>query len=181
MQVFWAKGYEGASLSDLTQAMGINRPTLYATFGDKESLFRRALERYAEGPAAYVCEALQKSNVRDVVEALLRGELELLSDPASPRGCFLVQGVLACGSDVEPLKQAMIEWRKHGEAGIKKRFEQAQAEADLSKDVDPGDLARYLNTVLAGLAIQAANGATKEEMTRVVEMNLRSWRSLIDF
>src|SRR5439155_18551737 len=76
LQVFWRKGYEGASLSDLTQAMGINRPSLYAAFGDKETLFRKALDRYAEGPAAYVGEALKRPTARTVTEKLLRGAAE---------------------------------------------------------------------------------------------------------
>src|SRR5216684_8683324 len=71
MRVFWEKGYEGATLADLTEAMGINRSSLYASFGDKEALFRMAMARYAEGPAAYMKKALQEPTVRSVVEALL--------------------------------------------------------------------------------------------------------------
>jgi AcrR family transcriptional regulator len=174
MRVFWEKGYEGSTLADLTEAMGINRSSMYATFGDKEALFRLALARYAEGPAVYVREALEQPTARAVVEALLRGALELLTDPSHPRGCLSVQGALACGSQAEPMKQAMIEWRKQGESDIQKRLQRARREGDLAKGVNPGDLARYISTVLTGLGIQAANGATKAEMTRLVDMVLRS-------
>jgi AcrR family transcriptional regulator len=174
MTVFWEKGYEGSTLADLTEAMRINRSSMYATFGDKEALFRLAIARYAEGPAAYVREALEQPTVRSVVEALLRGALGLLTDPSHPRGCLSVQGALACGSDAEPMKQAMIESRKQGEADIQKRLQRARKEGDLANDVDPGDLARYISTVLTGLAVQAANGSTRAEMTRLVEMALRS-------
>jgi AcrR family transcriptional regulator len=174
MTVFWEKGYEGSTLADLTEAMRINRSSMYATFGDKEALFRLAIARYVEGPAAYVREALEQPTVRSVVEALLRGALGLLTDPSHPRGCLSVQGALACGSDAEPMKQALIEWRKQGEADIQKRLQRARKEGDLAKDVDPGDLARYISTVLTGLAVQAANGSTRAEMTRLVEMALRS-------
>src|ERR1700726_3597538 len=160
MRVFWEKGYEGATLADLTQAMGINRSSMYATFGDKQALFRMAIARYAEGPAAYVREALKQPTVRAVVETLLRGALELLTDPSHPRGCLSVQGALACGSHAEPVKQAMIEWRRHGESDIQKRLQRARREGDLAKDLDSGDLARYISTVLTGLAVQAANGST---------------------
>src|SRR6266852_1982904 len=150
MRVFWEKGYEGATLGDLTEAMGINRSSLYASFGDKEALFRLAIARYAEGPAAYLREALQQPTVRGVVEALLHGALELLTDPSHPRGCLSVQCALACGSDAEPIKQAMIEWRKQGEADIRKRLQRARREGDLAKDVDPGDLAAtFLQSSLA--------------------------------
>jgi AcrR family transcriptional regulator len=174
MRVFWEKGYEGATLADLTEAMGINRSSLYASFGDKDALFRMAIARYAEGPAAYLKKALQEPTARAVVEALLRGSLELLTDASHPRGCLSVQGALACGSDAEPVKQAMIEWRKQGESGIQKRLQRARAEGDLAKDVNPGDLARYISTVITGLGVQAANGSTKAEMARVVALALRS-------
>jgi AcrR family transcriptional regulator len=174
MRVFWEKGYEGATLSDLTEAMGINRSSMYTTFGDKEALFQRAIARYAEGPAAYVRKALKEPTARAVVEALLRGALELLTDSSHPRGCLSVQGALACGSAAESAKQAMIEWRKQGEADIQKRLQQARKEGDLAKEVNPGDLARYVSTLITGLGVQAANGATKADMTRVVEMALRS-------
>src|SRR5687767_16022105 len=97
LDVFWRKGYEGASLSDLTDAMGINRPSLYAAFGNKEALFRKALARYAQGPAGYVGKALGAPTARAVVERLLRGATNLLTDPRHPRGCLVVQGALACG------------------------------------------------------------------------------------
>src|SRR5712671_3812837 len=97
LKVFWRKGYEGTSLPDLTRAMGINRPSLYAAFGNKEELFRKALARYVEGPAAYVREALNEATARAVAERLLGGATELLTDPRNPRGCLAVQGALACG------------------------------------------------------------------------------------
>src|SRR5438094_4748444 len=97
LRIFWRKGYAGASLPDLTRAMGINRPSLYAAFGNKEMLFRKALDRYAEGPAAYVCEALREPTARAVVERLLRGAIKLLTDPSNPGGCLAVHGALACG------------------------------------------------------------------------------------
>jgi AcrR family transcriptional regulator len=174
MRVFWEKGYEGASLSDLTEAMGINRPSLYATFGDKQALFLRAMEQYANGPAQYLRGALEERTAYAVIDALLRGAVKLLADPRNPRGCLSVQGGIACSTEAEPIRQALIAWRKKGEAEIVKRLKRARAEGDLPADADPSDLARYIATVLNGLGIQAATGATKAEMTRVVEMALRS-------
>src|ERR1700736_1950044 len=104
MRVFWEKGYEGATLSDLTEAMGINRSSMYVPSGGKQALFPMAMARYAEGPAAYAREALKQPTARAVVEALLRGALELLTDPSHPPGCLSVQGALACGPDAEPIK-----------------------------------------------------------------------------
>src|SRR5438046_9448921 len=89
LNVFWRKGFEGASLPDLTRAMRINRPSLYAAFGNKEQLFRKALDRYAEGPARYVREALEESTARAVAQQLLRGTIDLATDRRHPRGCLM--------------------------------------------------------------------------------------------
>src|SRR5437763_2169446 len=91
LEVFWARGYEGASLPDLERAMGINRPSLYAAFGNKAALFRKAMDRYQEGPARFVREALEEPTARRMAERLIRGGVALVSNPKQPRGCFVVQ------------------------------------------------------------------------------------------
>jgi AcrR family transcriptional regulator len=175
LQVFWHKGYQGASLSDLTRAMGINRPSLYAAFGDKEALFRKVLDRYAEGPAAYVREALKKPTARAVVERLLGGAIDLLSDPHTPQGCLTVQGALSCGEAADAIRQELNSRRAAGEAAIRERFERAKSDGDLPPDASPGDLARYVTTVIHGMAVQAAGGASRAELRRVARTALRAW------
>jgi AcrR family transcriptional regulator len=175
LEVFWRKGYEGTSLPELTKAMGINRPSLYAAFGNKEALFRRALDRYAEGPAGYVQEALNQPTARAVAERLLYGTIDLLTDPRYPRGCLLVQGALACGAAAESVRQELVARRMAGEADIRRRFERAVADGDLPAETDPADLARYLVTVNRGMAVLAAGGATRAELGRVAEIALRAW------
>ncbi len=174
MRVFWEKGYEGTTLDDLTRAMGINRSSLYATFGDKETLFRKVIARYSTGPMAPLWRALQLPTARAVVETLLRAMVHFLADPSHPQGCLTLQGGMACGSGAESVRRTMIDWRKSGLSRLQKRFRRAQQEGDLAPDVDPKDLARYILIVMNGLGVQAANGATKTEMTRAVEMALRS-------
>ena len=173
MRVFWEKGYEGASLNDLTEAMGINRPSLYATFGDKEALFRRAFILYTEGPASYLHAALEERTARGVVEGLLQGALNLLADPRNPRGWMSVHPITP-GSESALIAKDILEWQKEAEAAIQKRLKRARAEGDLPADIHPGDLARYLCTVISGLGTQASNGATKTEMQRVVGLALRA-------
>src|SRR5712671_5483961 len=107
MHVFWAKGYEGASLSDLTRAMRINRPSLYAAFGNKEELFRKVLDRYDCGPARYTREALERPTAREVVERLLKGAIDLQTDPRNPGGCLMVQGALASGRAGETARREL--------------------------------------------------------------------------
>ncbi|MCW3061977.1 MAG: comR [Capsulimonas sp.] len=175
LQVFWRKGYEGASLSDLTEAMGINRPSLYAAFGNKEELFRKALDRYKDGPASYVCGALAEPNARLSIEKLFAGVINLLMAPENPSGCMLVQGALACGDESEPIRRRLIEERAAGEARVRERLERGVADADLPADTDCADLARFLTTVIQGMDVQAASGANREELWRVAQMAMRAW------
>jgi AcrR family transcriptional regulator len=174
MRVFWEKSYEGATLSDLTSAMGINRSSMYAAFGDKAALFRRAMERYREGPMRYIRDALEKPVLRDAVASLLHGTVLFLSQPGHPRGCLSIQAALACGVDSEPIQQAMVEWRKAGEEALRKRFVKARRAGELPRDISPADLARFIATVMAGLAVQAVNGVTHDEMKRIADLALNS-------
>ncbi len=174
MRVFWEKGYEGTSLTDLTDAMGINRPSLYATFGDKEALFRKVMQHYEEGPASYIRNALSQPTARAVFEAVVLGAVHMLSNPRNPRGCLSVQGALATSDEAVPIKDAMTKWRRQGEVDIRERFKRALAEGDLAGDIDPGDLTRYLSILITGLGVQAANGATKAEMTRAANLTFRT-------
>lgn len=173
--MFWRKGYEGASLSDLTKAMRVNRPSLYAAFGDKEALFRKALDRYASGPAAYTREALKEPTARAIAERLLRGAADLLGDPSHPRGCLMVQGALACGDAGHSIQRELMARRAAGEAALRRRLERAKSSGDLPAGSDPAQLAFYLATVLHGMAVQAAGGAGRRELRRVVETALRAW------
>jgi AcrR family transcriptional regulator len=174
LQVFWRKGFEGASLLELTKAMGINRPSLYAAFGDKEALFRKALDRYLDGPASYIQEALKEPTARAVVERLLRGAADLNAAPRNPGGCLMVQGALACGEAADSIRQELILLRAAGEASIRRRLQRAKSEGDLPADTDPAALARYIATVLYGMAVQAAGGASRDKLQHVVEMALQT-------
>jgi AcrR family transcriptional regulator len=173
--VFWSKGYEGTSLSDLTEAMGINRPSLYAAYGNKEELFRKALERYGEGPSSYEREALAQPTAREVAEGLLRGAADVQTDPHTPAGCLAVLGTTYCAEDSSPIGKTVIAFRLAGHAAIRERFERARAEGDLPPDANPKELTSYIGTVVCGMAVQAASGATRQELERVIELTMRAW------
>ncbi|WP_405623730.1 TetR/AcrR family transcriptional regulator [Streptomyces sp. NBC_00076] len=171
LEVFWRQGYEGASLSDLTTAMDINRPSLYATFGNKEQLFRKVLDRYFTSPGAYAAEALEAPTAREVVERLVLGAVELTTGPHRPHGCLTVNSVHACSPDSEPIRQEVIARRMAGEAALRRRFEQA---GDLPPGCDPGVLAQLVHTVTDGIAVQAASGHTRDQLHQVADLALRT-------
>jgi len=173
LHVFWCKGYEGASLSELTKAMGINRPSLYAAFGDKEALFRKALDRYFEGPAAYVFEALKEPKARAALERLLRGAAELQTCPATP-GCLTVHGALACGDTAGAIRKELILRREQGEAAIYQRLKLAKSENDL-RLVPARRSCPLLCDGHPGMAVQASGGASRAELERVVQTALLVW------
>jgi AcrR family transcriptional regulator len=175
LHVFWRRGYEGATLPDLTAAMGINRPSLYAAFGSKEELFRKALDRYVAGPAAFVREALNEPTARAVTERLLGGTIDLVTDRRNPRGCLIVQSALACGEAAESVRREVAARRVSGECAVRERFERARAEGDLPDGTDAADLARYVVTVMRGIAVQAAGSASREDLRRVAELALHAW------
>jgi len=175
MHVFWRQGYEGASLSELTRAMGINRPSLYAAFGGKEALFRKALDRYAEGPGGYVRDALAAPTARAVAERMLRGAVALQTDPRTPPGCLVVNGALACGAKADRVRRRLASHRDALERDLRRRLDRARVTGDLPASARPADLARYVMTVMRGLAVQAAGGATRAELERVVQTALRAW------
>jgi AcrR family transcriptional regulator len=173
MQVFWRKGYLGTSLADLTHAMGINRPSLYAAFGNKKSLFRKALAHYAKGPSSYLSEALQEPTARAVAERLLRGVVDLLTDPRTPRTCLWVHGALSCGED--PLRKEFAVQRVAGLAELRARFKHDVADGNLPTDSDANALAHYVQTVNFGLTVQSSTGATRKELLRIVELALKTF------
>ncbi len=173
--LFWRHGYEGTSLAALTEAIGINVPSLYAAFGNKEALFEKALARYLQKPAAYLPKALQEPTSRRAVEKLFGGAIQMVMNPHHPDGCLLVQGALASGPSSESIRQQLSRRRAGAEAAVRRRFERAITEGDLPSNVDAAQLARYIVTVLWGLSVQAAGGATRAQLKEVVEWALRCW------
>ena len=173
--VFWRKGYEGTSYADLTEATGVERPALYAAFGNKEALFRRALARYDERYLSYIPEALQLPTARQVAAHFLRGAVEITTRYPDRTGCFGVNGVLAGSDGAEPIRQALIEYRAAGEAALRERFERAKAEGDLPETADCATLAAYLMAVAHGLAVQAKAGFRRGVLQAVAEQALAGW------
>jgi AcrR family transcriptional regulator len=170
--VFWRKGYEGTSYVDLTDAAGVERPALYAAFGNKEALFRQALARYSERFLSYIPEALALPTAREVAAYALRRAVELNTMFDDQRGCLGVNGVLAGSDSAEPVRQALIEFRAQGEAQLRERFERALVEGDLPASSKPAALAAFLMAVMHGIAVQAKAGFSREMLEAVAEQAL---------
>ena len=177
VEIFWRKGYEATSLSDLTEAMGINRPSLYAAFGDKEALFRRVIERYEQGLGGYVFSALNLPTAREVASETLNRAVEVQTNPKNPPGCLFVQGTLSCTAETKGVRNDLAERRKRAIAAFTERFKRAKHEGDLPSDADPGALALFLMSVTQGMAVLSSGGATKAELRKIANSALRSFPS----
>ncbi|GAB1818966.1 TetR/AcrR family transcriptional regulator [Herbidospora sp. RD11066] len=175
MLVFWEHGYEGASLATLTQAMGISTTSMYAAFGNKEELFRRALERYTDVPSAYLVEALAEPTALGTATAILAGTVRTTTQPDNPHGCMGVQGALAVGDAGQAVRDLLIAWRQNGYAQVRARFQRAVDEGELPAECDPGLLARYVTTLAYGIAVSAATGVCREELQALADAALRAW------
>ncbi len=172
MRVFWQQGYEGSSLTDLTGAMGITKTSMYAAFGNKEQLFRKALQRYGDGPAGYMSPALEEPTARAAVEALLRGAVRTATSPENFGGCLTVQGALASSDENRPAHDVLVQWRNDSGVRLEQRFRRAVDEGDLPADADPKRLARYVMTVAFGISVQAANGLSRAELDEIVDRTM---------
>ena len=173
--VFWRNGYEGASISDLTEAMGINPPSLYAAFGNKEGLFRKVVDRYVERHACFWEVARAAPTARAMVEHLLRASADFVTDESNPKGCLFVRGPMACSEAANKIRDELVTRRATGEAMLRERLERAISEGEIPPELDPADYARYIMTVLEGMSVQAAGGASRADLHKVAEMTLRTW------
>ena len=174
MEVFWRHGYEGATIAQLTEAMGINPPSLYAAFGSKEALLKAALDRYTARREAWMEEVLSAPTAREVTARMLMGVAEKQTDPSNPPGCLLVQGGLACGSGSANVPFELAAHRAQTEEQLRHRFERAKAEGDLAEAADPAALARYVSAVITGMSVMASSGADREALAQVAEVAIRS-------
>ena len=173
--VFWSKGYEGASLTDLTKAMGLTKPSLYAAFGNKESLFHKALDLYESEKLEYTREALKQPTARAVAEHFLRGAIDAQTSSCDPKGCLGVISVTACAAEAESIKADVLKRRASSQAALVERFAQAKRDGELPDNLTAEGLTSFLYAILQGMAVQAGSGATRAELERVVDTSLMVW------
>ena len=174
MLLFWERGFEGASMADLTRAMGLNPSSIYAAFGDKHALFSLAVKRYMKIRAQYATKALEEPTLEKVVRALFDNTVAFLTTPGHPPTCMTLAGAMGCSVDATPARDLMTEIRKRNQVAIRERLIKARKSGELSEDVNVDDYTRYLSTIISGLSIQAANGSTKAELKRTAQMALRN-------
>jgi AcrR family transcriptional regulator len=177
LRVFWSKGYEGASMADLTEAMGITKPSLYAAFGNKEALFSQALDLYEREKLAFVSRAFDAPTARGVAARLLHGAIELLTGQGCPGGCLIVANSVACGDEADSIRGHVVARGAAAKRALLERFEQAKRDGDLPPQIDAQGLTAHLTALMQGMSVQAGAGASREELEQLVETSLAMWPS----
>ena len=175
LKLFWAHGYEGTSVALLAEKIGVNVPSLYAAFGNKEALFLEAVQYYSEHNGGFYLEALKKKTAYEVARYILEHEVNLVTMPDAPAGCLMIQGALVTSPESEKIRVMMADLRRTAEKWMEARFKQAKKEGDLPKNADPKALACYIMSLNSGLAVQAKSGASKKELRKVVDIAMQNW------
>lgn len=178
MEVFLDRGYNGASIGDLTAAMGVNAPSLYAAFGCKEALFREVLDLYIHAAGPRTRDALDQRDVsaRAAVEAMLR---EAAKRFGNGRGCLIVLGATHRTADNEAVFRDLADRRTETQALIRRRLKQGIADGDVPAQADIGAVTAFYTTVLNGLSLQARDGASRKQLMSVVEGAMKAWDVLV--
>ncbi len=181
MEVFWELGYEGAAMNDLTGAMGINSPSLYAAFGCKEQLFREAVELYGRTEGGYTDRALTTApSAHAAIEAMLRDNAAAYCDPATPRGCLVVVAGNTAGLRNGAVRDVLAERRRHTVTAIRRRLDRGVDDGDLAAGTDTAGLADFYTTVLFGLSVQAGDGVDAQRLGATIDRALRAWPESVD-
>ncbi len=175
LDIFWERGYEGTSIAELTETLGITKPSLYTAFGNKEELFKKSLSKYTAGPASFVKGVINEPTAYKVAETFLLKAADFLTDTKHPKGCMIVQAALSSSENSSLVKEILIQHRNSYENLLAERFGRAIKEGDLPSNTNPKSLAKFLATLHQGMSIQATSGATKDELIEIANLALKKW------
>jgi AcrR family transcriptional regulator len=180
MQLFWARGYDATSMADLRAGLGITQASLYAAFGDKEQLFREAVDLYRRTAGLSTTIALAiNSSTREAIHAMLQAAVDAFSAPGAPGGCLLILGATNCAIENKAVQDHLLSIRRQISQSILERLKRGQHDGDIPKDALVVALTAYYSTVLHGLALQSRDGASRKTLTQVVEFAMADWQQMV--
>jgi AcrR family transcriptional regulator len=176
LDLFWRRGYEATSISELTSGMGLTPPSLYAAFGSKHELFLEAMRRYQELYGERITHSLDEDLMaKDAIERMLREAADVYSSLLTPPGCFIVTAATNCSPASSDVEAALRERRNMSEERVRERIAAGIAAGELSMQTDARALAKFYATIIQGMSIQARDGATHAELDAVVDSAMAAW------
>ncbi|MCI3933381.1 TetR/AcrR family transcriptional regulator [Streptomyces sp. AN091965] len=180
MEVFWEHGYEATSMTDLTSAMGIASPSLYAAFGSKERLFQEAVELYSTTEGSAMARAFAEvPTARGAVEAVLRENARLYTVPGRPAGCMIVLAATNCSPANAPVRDHLATWRRSGAEMMAERLRRGVEEGELPAATDTEAVAAFYTTVVQGMSVQARDGASRATLDKTVDRAMAAWDAVL--
>jgi AcrR family transcriptional regulator len=178
MRLFWERGYEATSVSELTEAMGITPPTLYTFFGDKKRLFLEVVNRYQSGPGCFAIKALtEEPTAERSLRRLLHEAVASFTNPKGPKGCLVVLGATNCTVESRDIFKALADRRRAAETVVRERIAAGHAAGELAETADIDALTGVITATLYGLAIKARDGASRAGLREIVDQVMRAWPS----
>jgi AcrR family transcriptional regulator len=176
MRLFWSRGYEGTSISDLTEAMGVTPPSLYAAYGDKKRLFFEAVEHYEQTAGCFARKAFtEEPTAERAVRRLLLEAVKSFAAPQNPKGCLVVLGATNCSTESAEVGEALAERRRAAESAVRARLLAGKQAGEFAEDADVDALADLVTATIFGLAIKARDGAPRARLSRAVEQLMKMW------
>lgn len=176
MRLFWSRGYEATSISDLTQAMRITPPSLYSAFGDKKRLFLEAVQRYEHAAGCFAHKALTEEPTAELaIRCLLRDAVTSFANPNNPKGCLIVLGATNCAVEATDIFEALAGRRRNAENAVRARIAAGQKAGELSDNVDVEALTGMVTATLYGLALKARDGVPRVRLHRIVDQLMTMW------
>jgi TetR/AcrR family transcriptional regulator, copper-responsive repressor len=176
MRLFWERGYDSTSVSDLTEAMGITAPTLYSTFGDKKGLFLEALNRYEAGQGQFVIRALSEEPTAErAIERLLLDTVDFFFVPDNPKGCMMVLSATNCTVESLDIRDELAERRRAGERVLRARIAAGRDAGEMPPNTDVDALTGMVVATLFGLSLKARDGASRVALKKIVAQLMQAW------
>jgi TetR/AcrR family transcriptional regulator, copper-responsive repressor len=176
MLQFWQHGYEATSISDLAEAMGLNPPSIYGSFGDKRALFERAVDAYQNGPGCFAARAMaEEPDTRKAFERLLMDAAASFTIASQPTGCMVVLSALNCSDADNDVCESLAERRRKSSQMFAERIAQAYAQGEIPPHLDPQTLSSLIVAVFQGMSISARDGATREQLEAVAQQTMKLW------
>lgn len=175
MLLFWRHGYEATSLAELTKAMGVKPPSIYAAYGDKKGLFREAVARYLAQPMPPAEMVAQADSATAAARWLLEGAAAMFTGEATPPGCLLASSAIAVSAEAEDIRRELADIRLGVEAALRDKILADVACGALPADIDASTLAAYVACVIQGLSTLARDGASRAHLMKVARFAFLAW------